>query len=194
MHSKREKAPYLRQRSSARRSQREIHVQYGLELELHRVPVRGLRVLGGTRLLSRAGVPVSAPSWTARGTVTRASRPRRGHPPPHRPRPRVTDASSEGQESARSRPEPQGASGSRTAPPGGSRAADEARTASARPCPKRARRYPPWLDGLSVCPSGIPLRCSALRCSALRCSALRCSALRRLSRCQCHPQIRQGSH
>jgi len=50
--------------------------------------------------------------------VTRASRPRRGHPPPHRPRPRATDVCSEGQESARSRPEPQGASGNRPAPTG----------------------------------------------------------------------------
>ena len=36
-------------------------------------------------------------------------RPRRRHPPPHRPHPHHADAHSEGQESARSPPEPQGA-------------------------------------------------------------------------------------
>ena len=104
---------------------------------------------------------MSAPSGIARGTVTRASRPRRRHPPPHRPRPRVTDARSEGQESARSRPEPQRAKRTRPAQPGGYSAATEARTPSTRPCPKRARRYPPPLDGLSVCPARVFARRSA---------------------------------
>ena len=54
----------------------------------------------------------SAPEGDRRRRPARSPeprRPRRRHPPPHRPRPRRADARSEGQESARSRPEPQGA-------------------------------------------------------------------------------------
>ncbi len=56
-------------------------------------------------------VETSGTPWAGRcqflfAVSTRAARPRRWHPPPHRPRPRMTDARSEGQASARSRPEP----------------------------------------------------------------------------------------
>jgi hypothetical protein len=63
-------------------------------------------------------------------------------------------------------PEPQGARGNRSAEPCGSHVATEARTASARPCPKRARWYAPWLDGLSVCPAGgsPPALCCSAAC------------------------------
>ena len=97
---------------------------------------------------------MSAPSCSARSMGTRVPRPRRRHPLPHRPRTRVTDARSEGQESARSRPQPQGAERNRRAVPAqrpkrGRRARDLARSEhvgilpgsmGARPCPGGTHR------------------------------------------------------
>src|SRR5580700_1447196 len=84
--------------------------------------------------------------------ATRASKTPPEAPSPHRPRPRHADARSEGQESARSRPEPQGAEWSPRPSPGAPSAATEARTASTRPCPERARRQARRLDGAPARP------------------------------------------